>query len=585
MSTKKKLVGTKAGPNKGMVRSGKAPLFSVVVIGKNEEKTLPKLIRALAEFKRRRGDMVFVDTGSTDKTAEIAEKGGFTVNSVGNRFQFKLDKVKATVVNKAFVVEGEDPIVEVGQVFFNYSAARNYAMSLAKNDFIFSPDCDEEPTVFDIDKVGKLFSDGATLIWFDYVHSHYPDGKPEMRFNTNARCYNRKEHQFVGMIHETLTNVGKQVDAPRDVLRIDHWQQPSDARKKYLAGLAVACFNEPKNDRNMHYFGRELHYQKRYKSSIEVLTKHLQLGKWEPELAQSMIFIGDNYDFLGAPNTSLDWWHKAATIDGLRREPWMRLAKYFFGKGDAQHVLEYTSAALAIPPVSTFYMNTDDIYTFLPHHYMYWALWMLGKKSEAKGHWRKCLEYRPKDEMFVKAGPEFFDAVEDPVYTNDIPGWMLPQELVWLNEMAKKMADIIEIGSWKGRSTHALLSGCKGNVLAIDHFKGSPGEPQHDEAKTVDISSEFGKNVGHFNNLGLMKKSSLDAAAENPDLTADMIFIDGGHTAEDVTNDIKTWAPRAKKIICGHDYSEAWPEVRAAVNKCLGKVSVFGSIWFKEIKR
>jgi len=45
-----------------------------------------------------------------------------------------------------------------------------------------------------------------------------------------------------------------------------------------------------------------------------------------------------------------------------------------------------------------------------------------------------------------------------------IEGWMSYAELIWLNLTAKKMNSIVEIGSWKGRSAHALASACPGKV-------------------------------------------------------------------------------------------------------------------------
>lgn len=188
--------------------------------------------------------------------------------------------------------------------------------------------------------------------------------------------------------------------------------------------------------------------------------------------------------------------------------------------------------------------------------------------------------YKKEHYLAFKAFEEH--AVKSIKYTNDIPGWMTPLELNWLYETAQGMDSVAEIGSWKGRSTHALLSGCKGTVTAIDHFQGSIGEElEHAEAKERDIFDDFMQNVGKFENLKIMKMASLEAVKDFEDKSVDMVFIDGGHSYEDIRADIDAWLPKARKIICGHDYN--WPGIRQAVQETFGEVDNAGSIWIKKL--
>lgn len=171
------------------------------------------------------------------------------------------------------------------------------------------------------------------------------------------------------------------------------------------------------------------------------------------------------------------------------------------------------------------------------------------------------------------------------VYQNEIEGWMAPDELNWLYTTALEMDSVIEIGSWKGKSTHALLSGCKGQVIAIDTWKGTKGEEgnPHIEAEQHDIFTDnFMKNVGMFPNLKPMKMTSLEAAALIPDKSADMVFIDGDHSYEAVKADIEAWLPKARKIICGHDYQ--WHSVQEAVTEKFGEIDTAETIWVHRIE-
>lgn len=161
-----------------------------------------------------------------------------------------------------------------------------------------------------------------------------------------------------------------------------------------------------------------------------------------------------------------------------------------------------------------------------------------------------------------------------------IDGWMGYDELQWLFETAMLMGSIVEVGSWEGRSTHALLSGCKGTVFAVDHFKGSPTErdSNHVKAKTTDIRRLFDGNVGTFPNLKVLEMDSAEAAATFADKSIDMVFIDGDHSYEYVKTDLLSWLPKCRVLLCGHDASQ--DGVPRALREILGEVKIeVGSIW------
>lgn len=175
-------------------------------------------------------------------------------------------------------------------------------------------------------------------------------------------------------------------------------------------------------------------------------------------------------------------------------------------------------------------------------------------------------------------------------YCNSIPGWMFIRELNWLYNTAKDMETICEVGSWKGRSTHALCSGIQhgGHVYAVDHFQGSAGEDeQHKEADEGNIEEQFMENVGHrFRNVTPVKIHSLDYAAicAKSGKTFDMVFLDGGHQYDEFKADLEAWMKLTKKIICGHDYN-LFPGVTRAVNERFDQVKTVETIWYKEIEK
>lgn len=154
-------------------------------------------------------------------------------------------------------------------------------------------------------------------------------------------------------------------------------------------------------------------------------------------------------------------------------------------------------------------------------------------------------------------------------------------DLEWLYNQSLEMDNVVEIGVWKGRASHALLSGCKGTVYCVDHFKGSLTERKttHLEAVEKDIYSDFIKNVGHFKNMTLIKMDSAEASGLFDDKSVDMVFIDGGHDYETVNADIKAWLPKCKKLICGHDVIQEGVPRALKENFPDGFETYGGNIW------
>jgi len=165
--------------------------------------------------------------------------------------------------------------------------------------------------------------------------------------------------------------------------------------------------------------------------------------------------------------------------------------------------------------------------------------------------------------------------------SNLIEGWMDNKELDWLYKQATGFDSIVEIGSWKGRSSHALLSGCKGTVHCVDEFKGSEEQTTdvHLEATKRDISVDFFENVGMFKNLNQIRMDSRDAFELFADDSVDMVFIDGSHTFENVKADILNWMPKAKKLLCGHDYIQSSVYAVASVTGLNLIPLNIGSLW------
>lgn len=374
--------------------------FSVVLIARNESKTLPRLVESLKEFQGRGGEIILLDTGSTDGTPQVARSLGCFVKEVGDAYRITIDKETADAINAKFVAEGEEPVVEAGQSLFDYASARNYAATLASNDMIATPDCDEIYTKLDLDALNSKIEAGTEQFEYQFVFAHDALGKPLVQF-LHSKFYNRTKLKWVGIVHEVLSGPAKREYLPESVIKLEHYQNVETNRNGYLTGLALDCFKNPENDRNAHYFARELMYKNRFKSAIQAFRIHIDMKKWPEERAQSMLYTGDCYNYIGNTDEMFKWYVKAMDTCPDRREPLMKLAEYYFRKNSPKHVIMYVEAALTVTG-SSFYSNYQPYYAHLPHELLYWAYWYAGNKAKSKEHYDIAYSMVPTNPKYIQ---------------------------------------------------------------------------------------------------------------------------------------------------------------------------------------
>lgn len=151
-------------------------------------------------------------------------------------------------------------------------------------------------------------------------------------------------------------------------------------------------------------------------------------------------------------------------------------------------------------------------------------------------------------------------------------------------DMVSRMEDgavFVEIGSWMGRSTTFMAeqirdSGKNIKFFAVDMWKGSSNEGIHREIIAEHNGTVFPIFLKHIAMTGLFPyihpliMSSVDASHLFADESLDFVFIDAGHTYEDVYRDLRAWYPKVKPggVFAGHDYThKGFPGVAKAVHE------------------
>lgn len=161
---------------------------------------------------------------------------------------------------------------------------------------------------------------------------------------------------------------------------------------------------------------------------------------------------------------------------------------------------------------------------------------------------------------------------------------MSEYELTWLAEQAATHKRIVEVGCYAGRSTRALANHTEGKVIVVDDFQGADGERPLSVEASKELYLEFKRNLqDHIDKKKVLCVHPDDLKTpKGQGILPDMVFIDGDHTYEGVSIDIKYWGSRLGSggLLCGHDSGH--PPIKQALADLIPNVKFAQqtSIWY-----
>lgn len=169
-----------------------------------------------------------------------------------------------------------------------------------------------------------------------------------------------------------------------------------------------------------------------------------------------------------------------------------------------------------------------------------------------------------------------------------IGGWMSEPELLFLAETASRSSNILEVGTFKGRSTKAMADNTSARITCVDpwdsgyqvYVNGNGEGATFYNGNDIDFSI-FYSNLSRQIKSGQIRffRKTFNKFSTNEKY--DFIFIDALHDYENCLRDIKQALQYINKgIIAGHDYGP-WPGVDKAVKEIFGSnYKVVDTIWY-----
>lgn len=148
--------------------------ISVCIIGKNEEQNIEKCLEPLTHYPF---EIIYVDTGSTDRTKELAAK----------------------YTDKIYDFEW------IG----DFSAARNFSLSKANHNYVLVLDCDEYLTGLDLEGLNAAIEAHPRGSVGQILRKSFSDSQYRKKYSLERvdRLFHKRNFHYIYLIHEQVADI------------------------------------------------------------------------------------------------------------------------------------------------------------------------------------------------------------------------------------------------------------------------------------------------------------------------------------------------------------------------------------------
>ncbi len=342
----------------------------VYAIAKNEEKFVDRWYESMKE-----ADEIYVlDTGSIDNTVlKLKEKGVY---------------VKQKIINP-----------------WRFDVARNESLKLLPKDTDICV-CTDLDEVFEKgwrEKLEKAWEKDTTRLRYTYNWSLNEKNIPIVSF-LYEKIHKLEGFTWVNPVHEILKyDKGEEKYSVQTEIVLNHYPDKNKSRSSYLPLLELSVKEDPNNDRNTHYLGREYMYYGKWNEAIDTLIKHLNLktATWKDERCASMRFIARCYKNLKRYDEAKMWLDKAINEAPYLRDPYMERALLEYNLNNWEEVKKYSLEALKITTHQKSYINETFSWNYTVYDLLSLACYNLNEIDDALLWIDKALNMEPDNERLI----------------------------------------------------------------------------------------------------------------------------------------------------------------------------------------
>lgn len=336
--------------------------ISLCMIVKDEEQTLASCLYSVQGIV---DEIVIVDTGSTDRTKEIA----------------------ASFTNSIFDFTWID----------DFAAARNYAFSKATKDYILWLDADDilpEKERQAMLKLKQELTPEIDSVMMNYDLAFDENGSPTVSLKRNRLVKRSKNFQWIGAVHEYLDVSGEIVHSN---ISISHAKKKSYTDRNLRIYRKRAEAGEIFEPRDLYYYGNELMdhaYFEEAAVQYEQFLAHKQ--GWIEDKIAACVKLSDCYSHLDKHDLKWRTLFRSMEFGTPRAEVCCKLGALFMEENRiSEAIFWYESATrLEEPPGTGAYINYSYC-TWLPYLQLCVCYDRLGQYARANECNEQALRFNP----------------------------------------------------------------------------------------------------------------------------------------------------------------------------------------------
>lgn len=272
---------------------------SLCMIVRDEEDVIGHCLDSIADLV---DEIILVDTGSTDRTKEIA----------------------AAYTDRIY----DFPWVD------DFAAARNHSFSRASCDYCLWLDADDvllEPDRQRFLQLKASLGPQVDVVMMPYHVGFDEGGNVTFSYYRERLVRNHAGMWWKGAVHEVIQTHGRILYSP---CAVTHRKlHPSDPDRNLRIFQSLLDQGHALDPRQQFYYGRELYYHQRYEDAIQVFGRFLSEGQgWVENNIDACRHLALCQYALGRPEEALNALFRSFHYDLPRAELCCDIARHFFDR-------------------------------------------------------------------------------------------------------------------------------------------------------------------------------------------------------------------------------------------------------------